>query len=102
MFERTRLEGSASEAARRFDEQPLARDTPHLVTNTRGTLYSRSPNVGTNIVDFGGFDSSVILILRGGILMSVGDSPESLSQAMSAGIMLVGRLGVNLETAEKD
>ena len=48
----------------------------------------------TNIVDFGGFDSSTILILRGGILMSIGDFPESLSQAMLVGVMLVGRLCV--------
>ena len=51
-------------------------------------------NLPTKIVDFRGFDSSVILILRGGILMSIGDFPESLTQAMLVGIMLVGRLGV--------
>ena len=28
-------------------------------------------NIRTNIMDFGGFDSSIILILRGGNLMSV-------------------------------
>ena len=44
-------------------------------------------NLRTNIVDFRGFDSSIILILRGGILMSVGDFPESFSQAISVGIM---------------
>ena len=43
---------------------------------------------------FGGFDSSIVLILRGGILMSIGNFPESLSQAMLVGIMLVGKLGV--------
>ena len=53
-----------------------------------------TPNLPTNIVDFRGLDSSIILISRGGILMSRGDSPESLSQAMSVGTMLVGRLGV--------
>ena len=53
-----------------------------------------TPNLPTNIVDSRGFDSSIILIQRGGILMSIGDSPESLSQAMSVGEMLVGRLGV--------
>ena len=36
---------------------------------------------------------SMILILRGGILMSTGDFPESLSQAGFAGIMLVGKFG---------
>ena len=53
-----------------------------------------TPNPPTNIVDFGGFDSSTILILRGGILMSIGDFPESSSRAMLVGTMLVGRLGV--------
>ena len=53
-----------------------------------------TPNLPTNIMDFRGFDSSIILILRGGILMSIGDFPESLSQAILVGVMLVGRLGV--------
>ena len=53
-----------------------------------------TPNLPTNTVDFGGCDSSIILIYRGGILMSIGDFPESLSQATLVGIMLVGRLGV--------
>ena len=44
-------------------------------------------------MDFRGFDSSIILILRGGILTPIGDVPESLSQAMLVGTMLVGRLG---------
>ena len=43
------------------------------------------------IVGFRGFDSSTILIQRGGIIMSIGDFPESLSQAMLVGIMLAGR-----------
>ena len=36
----------------------------------------RTPNLPTNIMDFRGFDSSIILILWGGILMSIGDFPE--------------------------
>ena len=52
------------------------------------------PNPPTNIMDFRGFDSSIILILRSGICMSIGDFPESLNQAILVGIMLVGRLGV--------
>ena len=48
----------------------------------------------TNIMDFRGFDSSIILILRGGIPRPIGDFPESLSQAILVGIMLVERLGV--------
>ena len=42
-------------------------------------------NIPTNLVDFGGFDSSIMLCLRGGILMSIGNFPESLSQAMLVG-----------------
>ena len=52
-------------------------------------------NLRTNIMDFRGFDSSIILILRGGILMSIEDFPKSLSQTILVGIMLVGRLGVH-------
>ena len=51
-------------------------------------------NLRTNIMDFRGFDSSTIFSLRDGILMSIGDFPESLSQAILVGIMLVRRLGV--------
>ena len=54
-------------------------------------------NLPTNIVDFRGVDSKIILSERGGILMSVGDFPESLSQAMLVGVMLGGRLGVSLK-----
>ena len=58
------------------------------------TGCNRTANLSTNIVDFRGFDSSIILIQRGGILMSIGNFLESLSQAMLVEIMLVGRLGV--------
>ena len=40
-----------------------------------------TPNLPTHIVDFGGFDSSIMLIVRGGILVPIGDFPESLTQA---------------------
>ena len=63
--------------------------------NSYGTT-DVTPNLPTNIVDFRGFDSSVLLILRGGILRSIGNFPEILSQAMLVGIMLVGKLGVLL------
>ena len=53
-------------------------------------------NRHTNNVDFRGFDSSIMLFLRVGILMSIGHFLESLSQAMLVGVMLVGRLGVPL------
>ena len=51
-------------------------------------------NLRTKILDVRGSDSSRILSVRGGILMSIGNLPESLSQAILAGIILVGRLGV--------
>ena len=47
-----------------------------------------------NIMDFKGFDSSNILILRGGILTYIGDFQQDLSQAILVGMMLVGRLDV--------
>ena len=55
---------------------------------------SDTVNLHTNIMDFRGFDSSIILILRGGIPRPIGDFLESLSQAILVGIMLVGGLGV--------
>ena len=54
----------------------------------------RSTNLPTKILDLRGFDSSIISMLRGGILMSIGNFPESLSQAILVGTMLVGRLTV--------
>ena len=56
-------------------------------------IYS-THHFSTSILDVRGFDSSIILILRGGILTPKGNFPESLSQAILAGMMLVGRLGV--------
>ena len=52
-------------------------------------------NLRTNIMDFRGVDSSIILILRGGIPRPIGNFPEHLSQAILVGIMLVGRLGMS-------
>ena len=45
----------------------------------------------TKILDFGGFDSSIILMLRGGT--SIGNFPEMLSQQI-LGMISKGRLGV--------
>ena len=45
-------------------------------------------NLPTNIMDFRGFDPSIIIVLMGGILTSKGDFPESLSQAMLVGVMM--------------
>ena len=44
-------------------------------------------------MDFRGSDSSIILILRGGILMSIGDFPESLSRAILVGCNVSRRIG---------
>ena len=52
-------------------------------------------NLRTKILDFRGLDSSIILILRGGIPRPMGDFLESWSQAILAGIILVGRLSVS-------
>ena len=41
-------------------------------------------------MDLGGFDSSLILDLRGGIPRPIGIFPESLTQAILVGVMLVG------------
>ena len=57
---------------------------------------SLTASLRTKILDFRGFDSSIILFLRGAIPSPIGKFPESLSQAVLAGIMLVGRLGVRL------
>ena len=43
---------------------------------------------------FRGLDSGRILILRGGILRPIGNFRQSLSQQISVGIVLAGRLGV--------
>ena len=57
---------------------------------------SSTPNLPTNIVDFRGFESNIIFMLRGGIPRPTGDFLEIVSQAMLVGIMKVGRLGVTL------
>ena len=54
---------------------------------------------GTKILDFRGFDSSIISISRGGILLSIGDLPESFGQAILVGIIFVGRSGLVKSTA---
>ena len=45
------------------------------------------------ILGFRGFDSSIILILRGGIPRPIGDFPESLSQAMLVGCDVSREIG---------
>ena len=50
-------------------------------------------NLHTKILDVGGFDSSRVLNLRGGIPMSIRHFAEVLRQRTLVGIILVGRLG---------
>ena len=65
-----------------------------IIISSSSIIIKRS--LPTNIVDFGELDSSTLLIVRVGIPRPIGDFPESLTQAMLVGIMLVGRLGVLL------
>ena len=51
-------------------------------------------NLRTKTPSFRGSDPRIVLISRGGILMSMGMFPESLSQAILVGIVLIGRLRV--------
>ena len=51
-------------------------------------------NLRTKILDFRGFDPSIILMLRCGILMSTGNFLEISSQQILVDIILVGRLVV--------
>ena len=51
-------------------------------------------NLRTKILDFGGFDSSIIFIIRGGIMVSVGKVSAIWSREILVGLILVWRLGV--------
>ena len=62
----------------------MNRTTGHLVT----------ARFRTKILDFRGLDPNIILVLRGGILLSTGDLLENLNQHILAGMLLVGRLGI--------
>ena len=53
-------------------------------------------NLRTKMLDFRGFDSSIIFMLRVGFLMPAGHFPKLLSQQILLGIILVGRLGVHM------
>ena len=63
-----------------------------------GREASPTPNLPTEILDFTGFDSSGVLILRCGILMSIGYFPEMVSQQILVGVILVGGLGLTLRS----
>ena len=69
-------------------------DLPRPDHPAKDWSYGQSPYF-TKILDFRGFDSSRILILRGGILMSIGNFPEVFSQRILVGSILLRRLGVS-------
>ena len=57
---------------------------------------SPTANLRTKTLDFRGFDSSIVLNLRGRIPRPIGNFREVLSQAiLSVGRILIGRLGVH-------
>ena len=56
-------------------------------------------NLHTKILDFRGFYSNMILNLRGETPRPIRNFPESLSQRILVGIILVGRLGVRAATS---
>ena len=64
--------------------------------NDNNDNSNNTPNLPTNIVDFRGFDSNIILNLRGGFPGPIGDFPESLSQAMLVGCNVSREIGRTL------
>ena len=54
------------------------------------------PNLPTNMVGFRGFESSIILILRGGIPRPIWNFPEVLTQAMLVGCNVSREIGRTL------
>ena len=62
------------------------------VASAPGSLSTA--NLRAKIMDFRGFDSCIILMLRGGIPRPIGNFPESLNQAILVVIIIVTRLGV--------
>ena len=75
--------------------------TPQWVTLHPTARHCAAPrfcgstaNLRTKVLDFRGFDSSRNLISRGGIIMSIGNSQEVLSQLILVGRILVRRWGV--------
>ena len=65
----------------------VARDAYRIFVHLECIQATANLRTSTKILDFGGFDSSIILILRGGLLMSIGKSLEILSQGILVGII---------------
>ena len=81
------------------------RRKPRIPISTESDLSGSkqtTANLRTRILDFTGFDSSIILTLRGGILMSIGNLPEVLNQQILVGIILAGRVGAPQCVTERD
>ena len=70
------------------------------VRKSGATAVWNTANLRTKILDFRGFDSSIILSVRGGIPRPIGNFPESLSRGTLVGIILVGRFGVNTNVCQ--
>ena len=73
---------------------PVRDGWPLALDRARGKdspMSGGTANLPTKILDSRGFDSSIILILRGGILMPIGNLLEMLSQGILVGIILVIR-----------
>ena len=65
--------------------RPRRRRSRRARTSAGGSTAASEPrtaNLRAKIMDFRGLDSSIILILGGGIPRPVGNFPESLSQAI--------------------
>ena len=62
----------------------------HLRSPRQNPKRASTANLRAKILDSRGFDSSRILNLRGGIIMSTGSFQDMLSQRILAGIILVG------------
>ena len=62
-------------------------------TRVRKRALFVKPNLPTNIVGFGGFDSSIMLFLRDGIPRPIEDFTESLIQAILVGCNVSREIG---------
>ena len=97
-FSAAGLTGQGSPTRSVFSQTPvsLLKEEILVGASARGRFRAmgRPLRRGSPCYDFRGFDSSGILILRGGIPSPIGNFPESLSQAILVGVILVGRLGV--------
>ena len=61
---------------------------------TSKSIDNATANLRTGILDFTGFDSIIILVLGGGILMSIVMFPGKFESTHLSRDTLVGRLGV--------